>query len=241
MYLCTTKEIHCILNLSFCSIQFPKMKKFYNTYRKGCYLFLSIAILINIPSFLPKNNPEKEAVTITAAKSLTLLQKQELFLQMAKRLDADGLLSISPQRFAKICMVTSWCESNLRTDAKNGDMEGIWQWTADTRKRRKFPKTILNKDFATQVGYCEIYLRSISNKIKFIKTSEDLHIIKFSPSRIHLTVFSETANNPKLIPLDKNKDGQITRIDFTLQQMQRVKENKVIRQMFEEVRSKTKV
>ena len=85
------------------------------------------------------------------------------------------------------------------------------------------------------------YLRSIDKKIKFIKTSEDLHIIKFAPSRFHKDVFSETDNNPQLIPLDKNLDGQITRIDFTLQQMQRVKENKVIRLMFEEVRSKTKV
>lgn len=219
--------------------QFPNMKKFYkNYYRKGCYLFLSICILVNIPSFIPKNNSQKKDlfIAVSEKRTLTLSEKQGLFLQMANNLAADGLLSISPERFAKICMVTSYCESNLRTDAKSDDQQGIWQWTAATRKKRGFPENILNDDFPTQVGYCEMYLRSVSQKLKYIRTSEDLHVLKFAPSRIHLTEYSEVTE--KLVPLDKDKDGKITKNDITLFQIHRVKENKVIKQLFEEVRSK---
>lgn len=189
------------------------------------YFVIDFFLLAYIVSIFNNNTPNQTYVTLQAEiigkKVLTIEEKHQVFLDMAIRLKNDGLISVSAKKFADFCMVSTHCESGLKTWKDNGGQQGIWQFTPDTRKKNGFPESIVHDNFVTQVGYCEIYLRKVSGRLKYIKSAEDLHIIKFAPYRTHLDVYSKVSNDG-LKGLDMDGDSLITRNDFKLFQKKRI-------------------
>lgn len=139
-------------------------------------------------------------------------------LDIAKRLDDLGYLSVTPEEFASFIWKVSYCESGHRVNVKSGDQLGLWQMTADTRSRLKVRHGGLN----TQAENYYKFLANAGTKLRWIKSSVDLHCYNFTPANFRKDTLSQVTNDG-LRALDLNKDSVITRQDIILFQKKRLK------------------
>lgn len=142
-------------------------------------------------------------------------------LDIARRLDSLGYLSVKPEQFASFIWKVSYCESGHKLKAKGKDAAGslgLWQMTADTRKRLK----VRHGGMSIQADNYFKFLAAGGNKLKRIKNSIDLHCYNFTPANFKRDTLSQVTNKD-LKALDLNKDSVITREDIILFQKQRLK------------------
>lgn len=141
-------------------------------------------------------------------------------LEIAIRLDKIGYLSVSPEKFSEFIYIVSYCESGHKLNATDGISVGLWQITAENRKRLKLkPPT----DLENQADNYFKYLKAVGKKrIRSIKNSVDLHCYNFS-LRDKDGVLSKVTN-PGLDALDLNRDSVITKEDLKLFQNKRLNE-----------------
>lgn len=111
----------------------------------------------------------------------TLLDKHLIF---AEELYRDSLISVQPEIFAQMLVVLNWCESGFKLSAKSDGQQGIYQFTASTRRMLGIPKNILGESVEQQNSYYRRFLEAIGkNKTRLIKTVDDLHSLNFAPAR----------------------------------------------------------
>lgn len=146
---------------------------------------------------------------------------KEICLDISKRLDALGYLSVSPEKFATFLWNVSYCESGHKVKSKGKDGAGslgLWQMTADTRKKLRVKHGCIN----TQAENYFKFLKAGGKKLRRIKTSVDLHCYNFAPARFTQDTLSQVTNDG-LRALDFNKDSIITKEDIILFQKKRLK------------------
>lgn len=142
-------------------------------------------------------------------------------LDIAKRLNELGYLSVSPEQFASFIWKVSYCESGHKVKAKGTDAAGslgLWQMTADTRKKLK----VRHGGLSVQAENYFKFLAAGGNKLRWIKSSIDLHCYNFTPSNFRKDTLSQVTNDG-LRALDLNQDSVITREDIKLFQKKRLK------------------
>lgn len=142
-------------------------------------------------------------------------------LDIAKRLDALGYLSVSPEQFASFIWKVSYCESGHKVKAKGKDNAGslgLWQMSKETRQRLK----VRHGGLTTQADNYFKFLANAGTKLKYIKSSVDLHCYNFTPANFRKDTLSQVTNDG-LRALDLNKDSVITRQDIILFQKKRLK------------------
>ena len=156
----------------------------------------------------------------------TIEEKYKVIQEWSHSLKEKGLISISPDSFAKAAIIVMWCESGLETKSQDRlGSQGLNQLLPSTRKLIGAPVDIRNKSFREHLEYFEDYL-ILTGKSQQIQCSIDLHALNFAPSRFHKEVFCKTSKGLKA--LDKNKDGVISRQDLHLFQQKRIFKNKFI-------------
>ena len=145
----------------------------------------------------------------------------------------QDVLTIDAYDFAIASMIVHYSESNLKTNAYGKGVNtassqvGIFQITEATRKALNIPK-LDSLTLSEQLLYYEKYLRNCNkNYLAKIKTSVDLHVLHFAPSRFNKNVLSKV-NNKYLAALDLNKDNVITREDLFKFQIKRARNNNQI-------------
>lgn len=140
-------------------------------------------------------------------------------LDIAKRLDALGYLSVSPEQFATFMWKVSYCESGHKVNAKGGAGSiGLFQMTKETRNRLKVKHGSLNM----QAENYYKFLKAGGKRLRHIKNSVDLHCYNFTPANFRRDTLSQVTNDG-LRALDFNKDSVITREDIRLFQNKRLK------------------
>lgn len=142
-------------------------------------------------------------------------------LDIAKRLDALGYLSVTPEQFASFMWVVSYCESGHKINAKGKDAAGsigLFQMTKETRSRLKVKHGGLN----VQAENYFKFLKAGGRKLKCINNSVDLHCYNFTPANFKRDTLSQVTN-PQLKALDLNKDSVITREDIRMFQKKKLK------------------
>jgi len=158
----------------------------------------------------------------------TIEEKYKVIQEWSHGLKEKGLISISPDSFAKAATIVMWCESGLNTKSDSQGQQGLNQLLPSTRKLIGAPKDIRDKSFKQQLEYFERYL-ILTNKSQKVKCSIDLHALNFAPSRFHKDVFCKTSKGLKA--LDRNKDGVISRQDLYLFQQKRIKKNAFLKSL----------
>jgi len=148
------------------------------------------------------------------------------YLNIAICLKANNRISISEEQFARYCTIMGFCESNLNTQSESNGQQGIPQLTRNTRRLLGIPD-ILNCSIEEQVWHHYKFFMACPN-LRFIKSLEDLHMTNFKPYGVR----KSRANGSKL---DFNKDGWINKIDMMLFHKTKIKENKIIKQMYYEI------
>lgn len=178
--------------------------------------------LINLIILLLVACPCPIKVATNSVLMLNLPEKpktlEELCLDISNRLDALGYLSVSPEKFATFIWKVSYCESGHKVKAKSRDQLGLWQMTADTRKKLRVKHGCIN----TQAENYFKFLKAGGRKLRRIKTSVDLHCYNFAPARFTQDTLSQVTNDG-LRALDFNKDSIITKEDLKLFQKKRLK------------------
>ena len=139
-------------------------------------------------------------------------------LDIAKRLDALGYISVTPEQFASFIWKVSYCESGHRVNVKSGDQLGLWQMTAETRRKLK----VTHGGLTIQANNYFKFLAKAGTKLRRVKSSIDLHCYNFAPARFTQDTLSQVTNDG-LRALDFNKDSVITREDIKLFQKKRLK------------------
>lgn len=142
-------------------------------------------------------------------------------LDIAQRLDALGYLSVSPEQFASFIWKVSYCESGHKVKAKGTDGAGslgLWQMSKETRKRLK----VRHGGLSVQANNYFKFLAAGGNKLRWVKSSIDLHCYNFTPANFMKDTLSQVTNDG-LRALDFNKDSVITREDIILFQKKRLK------------------
>lgn len=142
-------------------------------------------------------------------------------LDIAKRLDKLGYLSVSPDKFASFMWVVSYCESGHKIDVKGKDAAGsigLFQMTKETRSRLK----VKHGGLKVQAENYFKFLKAGGKRLRHIKNSVDLHCYNFRPPIFTRDTLSQVTN-PQLEALDFNKDSVITREDIRLFQKKKLK------------------
>ena len=142
-------------------------------------------------------------------------------LDISKRLDALGYLSVTPEQFASFIWKVAYCESGHKIDAKGKDAAGsigLFQMTKETRQRLK----VSHGGLKIQAENYYKFLKAGGKKLRWIKNSVDLHCYNFTPANFRKDTLSRVTN-PQLEALDLNKDSVITREDIRLFQKKRLK------------------
>lgn len=142
-------------------------------------------------------------------------------LDISKRLDDLGYLSVTPEQFAEFMYKVSYCESGHKINAKGKDSAGsigLWQMSKETRRKLKVTHGGLN----IQAENYYKFLVAGGKKLRYIKNSVDLHCYNFTPGNFRKDTLSRVTN-PQLEALDLNRDGVITREDINLFQKKRLK------------------
>lgn len=139
-------------------------------------------------------------------------------LEISHRLNDLGYISVSPEKFAEFMYKVSYCESGHKVKAKNGDQLGLWQMTADTRKKLK----VRHGGLDIQAKNYYKFLAAGGKKLRWIKSSVDLHCYNFTPANFRKDTLSQVTNDG-LRALDLDKDSIITRQDIILFQKKRLK------------------
>jgi len=169
-------------------------------------LLLGVSSLEGTPNFIYIEHSLKE-------KTL-----KDYCLEISKRLDKLGYLSVSPEKFATFIYKVALCESGHKVNAKSGDQLGLWQMTGETRKKLKVRHGCMK---IQSENYFK-FLRAGGRKLRLIKNSVDLHCYNFTPANFRKDTLSQVTNDG-LRALDFNKDSIITREDIRLFQRKRIK------------------
>ena len=158
-----------------------------------------------------------EEVEIVHTKTL-----KDYCLDISKRLDSIGYLSVSPEKFSEFIFIVALCESGGEIKIKGRDSAGsygLWQMSESTRNKLKVRQG--NCLSSQSENYYKFLVAVGKTKIRSVKNSVDLHCFNFAPSRNKDGVLSKVTN-PQLEALDFNKDGVITREDFKLFQKKEI-------------------
>lgn len=142
-------------------------------------------------------------------------------LDISKRLDDLGYLSVTPEQFAEFMYKVSYCESGHKINAKGKDSAGsigLFQMTEDTRQRLK----VKHGGLKVQAENYFKFLAAGGKRLRYIKNSVDLHCYNFRPPIFMRDTLSRVTNKD-LRALDLNKDSVITREDIKLFQKKRLK------------------
>jgi len=159
----------------------------------------------------------------------TIEEKYKVIQEWSHGLKEKGLISISPDSFAKAAIIVMWCESRLETKSQDKlGSQGLNQLLPSTRKLIGAPNDIRNKSFREHLEYFEAYL-VLTGKSNQIECSIDLHALNFAPSRFHKEVFCKTSKGLKA--LDKNQDGVISRQDLHLFQQKKIIKNSFLKSL----------
>ena len=162
--------------------------------------------------------------TTLCFSEIKLPEKRDLkwdCLDISKRLDDLGYLSVTPEQFAEFMYKVSYCESGHKINAKGKDSAGsigLWQMSKETRRKLKVTHGGLN----IQAENYYKFLVAGGKKLRYIKNSVDLHCYNFTPGNFRKDTLSRVTN-PQLEALDLNRDGVITREDINLFQKKRLK------------------
>lgn len=142
-------------------------------------------------------------------------------LDISLELDRLGYLSVKPEEFASFIWKVSYCESGHKINVKGKDGAGslgLWQMSKETRQRLKVKHGGLNVQASNYLKF----LKAGGKKLRWIKSSVDLHCYNFTPMNFRKDTLSQVTNEG-LRALDINKDSVITREDIRLFQKQRLK------------------
>lgn len=171
--------------------------------------------------FLLSHSPTQSFEKSIILNTVEIVHKKDIkdyCLDISFKLDRLGYLSVSPQQFAKFLWIVSYCESGHQLTASDGVSIGLFQMTADTKRRLGLPKS--NSLESQAEGYFR-YLKALGkNRVRSIKNSVDLHCYNLTV-RDKDGVLSKVTNS-KLDALDLNKDSVITKEDLKLFQNKRL-------------------
>ena len=146
-------------------------------------------------------------------------------IEFAEELYQDSLITIEPQRFAKMLLVMTYCESGLRSDviSKDGfESHGIYQFTKATRNYLKIPD-IKHATTKEQNKYYRKYIEMVGKKkTQRIKTLVDLHAMNYTPKNMFKNILS-------------TRGAILVRSDLIEFEERRVKENKEILKIYNEI------
>jgi len=178
--------------------------------------------------FLPRSETSNSCDSSSCIDEYSIFNE---YVKVGKRM--QDVLTIDAYDFAIASMIVHYSESNLKTNAYGKGVNtassqvGIFQITEATRKALNIPK-LDSLTLSEQLLYYEKYLRNCNkNYLAKIKTSVDLHVLHFAPSRFNKNVLSKV-NNKYLAALDLNKDNVITREDLFKFQIKRARNNNQI-------------
>lgn len=187
-------------------------------------------VFICILLLLVTNEVKQQSLVVKFDKKIEVLgieeQTYKYYLIIAQCLKKDNLITVSPKKFAKWCTIMGWCESNLNTKVEFNGQQGIPQLTKNTRSLLGIPD-ILDCTIEQQVWYHYRYFLNCPN-LRQVKSLEDLHMMNFKPYGIRK---SKANGNP----LDLDENGWIDKSDLKLFHKKRIKENKIIKQMYYEI------
>jgi len=144
-------------------------------------------------------------ISLTQVEIVHTKTLKDYCLDISKRLDSIGYLSVSPEEFSEFIFTVALCESGGKIKAKGKDgvgSHGLWQMSKDTRSKLKVRRG--DCLYSQSENYYKFLVAIGKNKIRGIKNSVDLHCYNFAPSRDKDGVLSKVTN-PQLEALDFNK------------------------------------
>lgn len=194
-----------------------KLKTRLKTLIKIIFIPVVVLLMWGATFFIP------EPVYAVHLEEVNIVYKRTLkdyCLDISKRLDSLGYITVTPEEFAKFLYIVSLCESNHQFNAVNDGQYGWWQMTKETHK--KLGVKVSKKRCGQANNYYKFLLAIGKTKLRKVRNSVDLHCLNFAPGRDMNGILSQVSN-PSLNALDFNKDSVITREDLKLFQQKRIK------------------